>query len=262
MRHCSVSHMTQPPPHCPWSTAPSSSLRLGTTGQWLPANAPRRLGSLYCGVSTQPVSRQEHRPANEPPIPSYCRGTPLSGEDWTLAGGELQYKGPFVRPVRGPASRTQMPSPAGPHLLGRHWLGAGLTHRCARVFLCSPEKRQAVHQVRTQASAQLSRRDNSVHTSLPSRGLKRGCWKRTVPQDDARPLLSTERRSGKVVTVPVLPEPPRTSHTHPPPSRRSASAQRDTAKLKAGRTPSRRTGRPRWEMNKSPRPGPGHPTRT
>ena len=35
--------------------------------------------------------------------------------------------------------------------------------------------------------------------------------------------------------------------------------QRDTAKLKAGRTPARRTGRPRWELNKSPRPGPARP---
>ena len=197
------------------------------------------------GSAHSQCSRQVHRPANEPPIPSYCQGTPLSGQDWTLVGGEPQYKLPFVRPVGGPASRTQTPSPAGLHLLGRHWLGAGLTHRCVRIVLCSPGRREAVHQAKTQASAQLSPRDNSVHTSPPSRCLRRGCGERTGPQDDARPLLSTGRRSRKVVTVQSCLNPPGTSHTHPPGSRRvAASAHRDTAKLKGGRIPAQRNAGP------------------
>lgn len=182
MRHCSVSHMTQPPPHCPWSTAPSSSLRRpGTTGQWLPGRCPlpARITVLWGQHTASAQDRCIGLPMNPQFLPT-VRGLPSQGRTglWWEVSPNTNC------PLSGRSGALPLglktPSPAGPHLLGRHWHGAGLTHKCARIVLCSPGRREAVHQARTQASAQLSPRDNSVHTHLCLPGASGGVVEREL----------------------------------------------------------------------------------
>lgn len=192
------------------------------------------------GSAHSQCSRQVHRPANEPPIPSYCQGTPLSGQDWTLVGGEPQYKLPFVRPVGGPASRTQDALSCWPPSARQTLAWGRLDPQvCKNSFVLPREKGGGAPGQNPSFSPAQPQRQQCAHTSLPSRGLRRGCGERTGPQDDARPLLSTGRRSRKVVTVQSCLSPPGTSHTYPPCWRRvAASAHRDTQpNSRSGKTP-------------------------